>query len=300
MNILILGDASEAHAAHLNKALIQAGATVDFLDTRLFPTQICISWQSNTGEGYLSLPGGRQLGFQDIHSVFWRNFSGVYIPSLGGTAQQLAFRDSMSTLRTLFKACPARWINSWDAYQFHKEKPLQLYAVKQLGIPIPATLVSNNAEQISEFAQTCERMIFKPVYGGAHTQFVTEGHLEPQRLHRVLRLSPVTIQQYIPGTNIRSFVLNGTVYSAEIRSDSLDFREDLKAELFPIALPESVSQQCLAIAKTLMLEWTAIDWRLKPTGEYVFLEANPSPMFIYFERQTGYPITQNLVEILMS
>jgi D-alanine-D-alanine ligase-like ATP-grasp enzyme len=48
-----------------------------------------------------------------------------------------------------------------------------------------------------------------------------------------------------------------------------------------------------------MLEWTAIDWRLKPTGEYVFLEANPSPMFIHFERQTNFPITQKLVNLLM-
>jgi glutathione synthase/RimK-type ligase-like ATP-grasp enzyme len=48
-----------------------------------------------------------------------------------------------------------------------------------------------------------------------------------------------------------------------------------------------------------MLEWTAIDWRVKPTGEYVFLEANPSPMFIHFERQTGFPITEKLVNLLM-
>jgi hypothetical protein len=49
-----------------------------------------------------------------------------------------------------------------------------------------------------------------------------------------------------------------------------------------------------------MLEWTAIDWCLKPTGEYVFLEANPSPMFLHFEQQTGFPITQELVKLLMS
>jgi D-alanine-D-alanine ligase-like ATP-grasp enzyme len=67
-----------------------------------------------------------------------------------------------------------------------------------------------------------------------------------------------------------------------------------------VDLPESVQQQCIAIAKALMLEWTAIDWRLKPTGEYVFLEANPSPMFLHFEHQTGFPITQKLVKLLMN
>ncbi len=48
-----------------------------------------------------------------------------------------------------------------------------------------------------------------------------------------------------------------------------------------------------------MLEWTAIDWRLTPQGEYVFLEANPSPMFIQFERRTSFPITQKLVNLLI-
>lgn len=49
-----------------------------------------------------------------------------------------------------------------------------------------------------------------------------------------------------------------------------------------------------------MLEWTAIDWHLKLTGEYVFLEANPSPMFLHFEQQTKFPITESLVNLLLS
>ncbi|TAG94251.1 MAG: hypothetical protein EAZ09_11765 [Oscillatoriales cyanobacterium] len=300
MNILILGDASDAHAAHIKDALSQVGAEVNYLDTCLFPRQLRLSWQPDTLEGCLTLPGGTQLNFQDIHSVFWRNFSGVSVTPLKDTnQQQVALNDSMSVVRTLMQACPARWINSWQAYQFHKEKPLQLSKAKQIGVTIPATLISNNPEQVREFVQSQNKVIFKPVYGGAHTKLVTEAHLEPHRLNLALSVSPVTIQEYIPGTNIRSYVIGESVYSAEIRSESVDFREDLNSELIVRDLPESVHQQCLAILKAFMLEWTAIDWRVKPTGEYVFLEANPSPMFRHFERQTGFPITQKLVNMLM-
>jgi glutathione synthase/RimK-type ligase-like ATP-grasp enzyme len=300
MNILILGNPEDAHAVHMQQALTQAGATADYLDTRLFPTQVQMSWQPSTQLGCFTLPGGRRLDFQDIKSVYWRNLSDVYIPSLKDANQQrVAFNDSISALRSLLQACPARWINSWKAYQFHKEKPLQLSTVKQLGVTIPATLITNSPEQVIEFAASQEKVISKPVYGGAHTQFVTESHLDPKRLSLALSLSPVTIQEYIPGTNIRSYVIDGSVYSAEIRSNSLDFREDAEAELIPLELPQSVQQQCQAIAKALMLEWTAIDWRLKPTGEYIFLEANPSPMFIYFEQKTDFPLTQKLVNLLM-
>ena len=303
MNILILGNATDAHAVHVKDALARAGAKVDYFDTQLFPTHLRISWQPDTQAGWLTLPGAGQLNLHDIHSIFWRNFSGVRVPPLKDShQQQVAFNDSMSTLRSFMQATPARWINSWEAYQFHKEKPLQLGRVKQMGVKIPATLISNDPEKVTEFASNHEKVIFKPVYGGAYTQLLTQSHLEPKRLKQVLSISPVSIQEYIPGTNIRSYVIADSVYTAEIRSNcnSLDFREDAKAELIPRELPSAVRQQSLAITQALKLEWTAIDWRLEPTGEYIFLEANPSPMFLYFEKQTGFPITEKLVKLLLS
>ncbi len=301
MNILVLGNSEDAHAVHIKQALSKAGATVDYLDTRLFPTQLRVSWQPDTQVGHLTLPEGRKLELQEIHSVFWRNFSGVDVPALKDSYQQrIAENDSMSALRSLMQACPARWVNSWQAYQFHKEKPLQLSKVKQLGVTIPATLITNDPEEVIQFTQYQGKLIFKPVYGGAHTQLVTESHLEPKRLSLALRISPITLQEYIPGTNIRSYVIDDSVYAAEIRTQALDFREDVQAELIALELPESIQQQCREIAKALMLEWTAIDWRKTPTGEYVFLEANPSPMFLHFEQQTGFPITEELIKLLMS
>jgi glutathione synthase/RimK-type ligase-like ATP-grasp enzyme len=221
-------------------------------------------------------------------------------PHIGDNEPMIVFNEAMSVLRTLTQAGSTIWINSWQAYQFHKEKPLQLRKVKEIGVEIPATLISNDAEQVIEFCQSQSSTIFKPVYGGTHTQLVTDFHLDPERLRLALRLSRVTIQEYIPGTNIRSYVIGNCVYSAEIRSNSIDFRADEDAELIPVELPESVRQQCSAITQALMLKWTAIDWRITPQGKYVFLEANPSPMFLHFEHQTGFPITQNLVKLLMS
>jgi glutathione synthase/RimK-type ligase-like ATP-grasp enzyme len=299
MVILILGNASDAHAAHLKQALEQEHITTFYWDTRLFPTQIQLSWQPDRQTGSLVLPNGQRLKLQEIHSIFWRSFSGVFVPSLADSAQhQIGVRDATSTLRSVMQACPAHWVNSWKAYQFHQEKPLQLAAAKQVGATIPATLISNDPEQVIEFAHHYEKVIFKPVYGGAHTQFLTAQHLESNRLQTVLRLSPVTIQEYISGTNLRSYVIGKAVFTAEIRSKALDFREDQSAQLIPFELPEAIQKQCRSIAQAFFLEWTAIDWRLTPTGKYVFLEANPSPMFLHFEGQTGFPITESLVQLL--
>lgn len=301
MNILILGNSSDEHARHLKQALAEADVKVNYLNTRKFPTQLRMSWQPKTQVGSFQLADGQKLEFQDINSVYWRSFTGVEVLNLEESYQQmLAFNDSMSALRTMLQACPARWVNSWQAYQFHKEKPLQLRQVKQLGVKIPDTLISNDLEQAIKFAKSQAKVIFKPVSGGAHTKILTDDHLEPSRLGLALSISPITLQEYIAGTNIRSYVIADSVYSAEIRSDSIDFREDYQAQLIPMELPAKVKQQCLAIAKALYLQWTAIDWRKTPEGEYVFLEANPSPMFIHFEDQTSFPITEKLVNLLMA
>lgn len=300
MNILIIGNAKDDHAAYIYNALTKANAEVEYLDTSLFPQRLKLSWYPHNCQGYLHFPSGRQLDLQDIHSVYWRNFNGVSIPEMGSEQQDIAFRDAMSTVRSLFQACPAHWVNPWQAYQFHQEKPLQLNLAKQLGVTIPTTLISNDPQQITEFAQIYDPVIFKPVYGGSHTQFVNEIHLEWERLRLALSVSPVTLQEYIGGTNIRSYVIGESVYSAEIRTEAIDFREDFQAKIIPLEIPKTIAKQCKAIASAFNLEWTAIDWRRKHNGEYVFLEANPSPMFIYFEKQTGFPLTERLVELLIS
>ncbi|NEP82640.1 MAG: hypothetical protein F6K39_33525 [Okeania sp. SIO3B3] len=301
MNILILGNEEDIHAAHLKKSLTEKGITVDYLDTRLFPTKLKISWQPITHTGCLIFPDGRKWNLADINKIFWRTFAGVNVPKLTDSYQErIAVNDSMGLLRSFMRSKPEKWVNSWDAYEFHKEKPLQLSLANKIGVTIPATLITNNADEILEFSQAFKDVIFKPVYGGSHTQFLTKEHLEINRMKLALSISPVTIQEFIPGTNIRSYAIGEKVYSAEIRSSSLDFREDKRAKLIYLETPEDMKKQCLAITKAFGLKWTGIDWRFKPNGDFVFLEANFSPMFLHFERETGCPITEDLIQLLTS
>ncbi|MGB3515299.1 MAG: hypothetical protein WBA43_02515 [Elainellaceae cyanobacterium] len=300
MQILILGNSKDVHAAHLREAIAQTGTDVDYLDIAQFPTQIRVSWSPQTSEGFLTLPSGQRWSWQSIRSVFWRSLAAVQVPSLPDDQRQIAGNDAMAVLRTVMQSTSTRWVNSWQAYQFHKEKPRQLGVVHQLGIMIPDTLVGNDPAAVLAFAQRHAKVIFKPVYGGAYIQPLTPQHLQPERLQLALSCAPIALQEYIPGTNIRTYVIGDRVYGAEIRSLSLDFRLDTQAELIPLTLPDAVEQDCRAIARALWLDWTAIDWRRRPDGQYVFLEANPSPMFIHFERQTRYPITQALVDLLLA
>lgn len=299
MAVLILGNVSDAHAVHVYQALERLGISIAYWNTATFPTQMQVAWSPVTQEGELTFPGGKRLALHDIRSVFWRSFSGVKIPTLPHeSVQRVAQNDAMSTIRSLLQLPSIRWVNSWQAYQFHKEKPLQFSSVHRLGVKIPDTLVTNDPIQVQTFVRRHPKTIFKPVYGGAHTQLISQEHLHPDRLQLSLKVAPVTLQELIPGTNVRVYVIANAVYAAEIRSPEIDFRADEDAILMPLEVPEPIREQSIAIAKALFLEWTAIDWRLTPSGEYIFLDAHPSPRFIHFEQQTGFPITEHLVQLL--
>jgi hypothetical protein len=136
------------------------------------------------------------------------------------------------------------------------------------------------------------------VQGGAHAQRLEPRHLEEEHLTH-LRLAPVTLQEEISGTNVRVFVAGKQVLACEIRTPHLDYRDDPHPLLLVHQLPQEVVEQCRQVAEMLELLWTGMDFRLTPEGHYVFLEANPSPMFLGFEQATGLPLSESLAALLL-
>src|SRR5207253_467702 len=101
-----------------------------------------------------------------------------------------------------------------------------------------------------------------------------------------LRFAPVTLQEEVPGTDVRAFVAGERVLACEVRSDALDYRDEDDPEIVAHALPAPMQECCRRIARRLDLLWAGLDFRLTPGGRYVFLEANPSPMFLGFEARS--------------
>lgn len=297
-HILIIGAQEDYHAQYMLAACKENGLQAHIFDTANFPQHDGISWDPASAEGVLHLSAA-DIPFSQIKSVFWSSISECKIPELSDIRQQhIAQNDAFSTLRTLLMETRIKWCNGWQAFQYHKVKPRQLAAVKALGALIPATYIGNSPKALTRFCLSQGKTIYKPVYGGAHCAELTSPLLDSHHLRDVLRVSPVTIQQYIDGTNVRTFVIGEKVFSAEIDSDATDFRSDEDATLRAIDLPEHVASLARQINSRLGMRWTAIDWRRTPDGEYYFLEANPSPMFVFFEQQTKHPLTETLVSLL--
>ncbi len=307
MTVLIIGAESDAHAAFIHQKIHAKGGKACYFNSQCFPASMRMSLHIEPGQncnairGNLYEEGENPLLLSTIQSVYWRYHTGIALPPalLDPFLQDIAYREIESMMGSLFRILPCQWVNPPEAIHMHTYKGYQLQMMAQNGIRIPHTLLSNDPNEVLVFYEAMQgRVIYKPVRGGAHTIRLTEQDLKPERLEELAK-APVQFQEMIEGVDVRIYWINGDIFAGEIRAKTLDFRDDPSAPIVPVTLPPSVVEDCQQITQHLLLLFSGIDARRTPEGEYVFLEANPCPMFIHFEQQSGYPISDRLVDLLI-
>jgi glutathione synthase/RimK-type ligase-like ATP-grasp enzyme len=172
-------------------------------------------------------------------------------------------------------------------------KPFQLYRLRQAGIDVPDTLVTNDPAAAAAFARRHARVLYKPVWGGATARLLEAKDLTPERL-ALLANAPVTFQEFVPGDNIRVYVVGGKVVASAVieTSDEVDFRRG-EGYVFRVDLPAHVEEGCLRGARLFDLRLTSID--IKRDGDrWAFLEFNTSPMFAVFDAKSGCRVGESL------
>ena len=302
--ILIIGSEEEFHSKHIYKTLKKDGEDVEYWDTRKYPIVNKINWNPCDGINVGNLiVNDRKIYFKDIKSVYWRwqyaiDICKVLNMKADNYTSYIMNYEITATTDSLYSALQCNWVNSLEAIKMHRTKAFQLYTLAQNGFRVPKTLISNDAEEIVKFAEKNNYdLIYKPVQGGFHTKVLTKDDLTAERL-KSFKTGAVQFQEKLDGTDIRVYVIGDKVFAAEIRAKTIDFRSDNDAKIVPIEIPKQIENQCLNILDLFKLKFTGIDIKTKSNGEYVFIEANPSPMFYGFEKQTGYNITEVLCELL--
>lgn len=302
MAILVLSDATDEHGLHVLRTLRTRGCDAELFDAASIPHASRLTLGADAADARLRLPSGRVLDAGDVSAVYWRLYRLPAIPPLENTGQQfIAENDARSLVESFLirSGSRCRWVNGWEAFRMHQTKPVQFALVSALGVPVPDTIFTNDPVEVRRFAERHQRVVFKPVQGGAHARTLDGDQLDEPRLAS-LSVAPVTLQEEIAGTNVRVFVAGERVAACEIATPHLDYRDDPHPVIVTTTLPDDVTRQCREIARTLKLAWTGIDFRRAPDGRHVFLEANPSPMFLGFEERCGLPLTQMLVDLLLA
>ncbi len=301
--IVILGTENEAHSRHVANVLKQKKEDYIFFNTQKYPNEALIAWYA-TGynEGTITI-SNKKLNLSDIKGIYWRNFYDVRheVFQDGNNTEFLSRmieRERRSALHSLFYSLDLNWVNSMNAFDLHKKKAYLTNQFMKNGIRVPKTLITNDKDELINFyEESNKKIIFKPVLGGAYTQKVSDELLTKEYLDK-LKIAPVQFQEFIDGVDIRVYAYKDKLYAARIEASTIDFREDASSKLIPIEIPQNIKDDCLKMMKIADLKYSGIDIRLKNDGEYVFIEANPAPMFIHAEKVTGFPLTDELINLL--
>ncbi|MBF2052817.1 MAG: hypothetical protein IGS03_05045 [Candidatus Sericytochromatia bacterium] len=181
-------------------------------------------------------------------------------------------------------------------------KPIELMLAAEEGLRTPRTLISNDPERVREFVASLPEVVFKPSLGGSLCRPVDEAVM--QRLDQ-LRSAPVTFQERIQGTPVRLTLVDGEPVSCvKLLSDHLDYRNDPEYEAGRItyeqlSLPTEVLDACRRTVQRYGMLFSGIDLMHTAEGEYVFLEANCSPLYLDIELRAKDPITAELALALL-
>ena len=292
MIIALLGEATDPQIRHLHHHLLIAGHTPWVADTSRFGEDWSLAFDTHSFEGYFVI-NDRHIQLSEIKAAYWHRY---IQPKRHDTACKSTLTDFSSALNCWFHYPGTRWVNGLEAVRYHQCKPAQLHHAVRLGAQVPRTWVGNHATSASHFCTLVHSPVIKPVHGGEVASRLTPN--SDATLATRLARSPATLQHYVPGTNVRSYVVGDTLFHLELATTHVDFRTD--DELLPVAttVPSTIESLAVALCRAFSMHWCAIDWRVTPDKQYYFLEANPCPYFLYAEQVTGLNITAALIDVL--
>ncbi|MBX0286762.1 ATP-grasp domain-containing protein [Haloarcula salinisoli] len=212
------------------------------------------------------------------------------------------YRSLFESLCRVFESNGVPVIPSESTHYLQERKPWQLRQFEQRDLPVPDTVFTNDPSVVREFCSAHERVLFKPVSRGAEPNVVTEADLDPEKLAN-LETAPVQFQAFVPGEDLRVYVLDGAVvgatrYESEAYSFKVADRRGEEVELVPATLSSEVRETALAAADATGLTFGAVDIRRRPDGGHALLEVNQTPAFAYADANSGQSVSDALAKYL--
>ncbi|MFD4409191.1 ATP-grasp ribosomal peptide maturase [Streptomyces sp. NPDC058476] len=184
----------------------------------------------------------------------------------------------------------AAYVNHPGAVTAADFKPAQLQLAAQLGLVIPATLVTNDAEQAAKFAAEYGPVIYKTFRGlprdaDGHTGAIWAQRVDPETFDDSLTTTAHLFQAEIPKTgDVRVTVVGRRVFAQQIAAPdgALDWRRGDWDELLhaPISVPAPVEAALHSYLAAFHLAFGCFDFALtgdgQAAGDWTFIECNPN------------------------
>jgi len=276
------------------------------LDLGVFPQGFRLHCQWLDGrhpEGWIEGPDWR-VDLDDVTGIFVR-YPGqeARVPPPGTAEQeaQLYHAEIDLGLAALLEDVSCTVINRANGAMSNHSKPYQGLLIREVGLLVPPTLVTNDPARAAAFIAEAEGDVIYKSLSGVRSIVRRPGPEQLRRLH-LLEHAPAQFQRFIPGDNVRVHTIGDRLFATEVHTEAVDYRyaarDGLAIEMFETSLPPRVEEACFVLTARLGLVMAGIDLKRTPDGEYYCFEINPAPGFLYYEQHSGQPISDAVVDVL--
>jgi glutathione synthase/RimK-type ligase-like ATP-grasp enzyme len=221
----------------------------------------------------------------------------------------LAQQEAVAAMGGAWRCLARRCVSPPDAIQASRWKLPQLKLAHELGIPVPHTLVTQDAGEIRRVLRQ-GRAVVKAV--GEAWVVLEEGERSGETTELALNEdlrgvvhAPVLVQSLVPKVaDWRITLVGRQLFPVRMRAPEgapVDVRatvpEDIQYEVHN--LPVSLADALVAFANQYGLRYAAFDMAEDVDGTLWFLECNPAGQWAWLEPPTGLKITDALIDLLL-
>ncbi len=227
--------------------------------------------------------GGDWVAISNRTGVWWHRTGEVDVGDLDEDEALLAGQEALSLFRGTLTAAGVRWWDDPFVVDRADMKPFQLSVVSNLGVAIPATLVTNHVEEARAFAKS-RQIVAKASSAGIgiapYVDFVTSDDL------RHVGGLPVMLQEFVPASaDLRVVVVGKScwVWRRPREDDVIDWRQvDPTGSAFARVERPILCESAVEITSALGLSMSVQDWLETPESD-TFLECNAQGGWIFLD-----------------
>jgi glutathione synthase/RimK-type ligase-like ATP-grasp enzyme len=265
----------------------------------------------------------KSIPLTKIKSIFFRKPHLWFVDPYKLTKQQCAnlnFKRSEASnylveLVDIAESCGCFVVDNPSRCRSASNKLAQLMLARDIGLSIPETIITADEKKIKKFIGRKTR-VTKRIAQQASSISRNVRPYFTREIDRTIYKKytaendidyPILLQEKIEKSlELRIVVVGEKVFCCSIDSQvnekaKIDFRVvspySLPHEQY--SLPKDIEKKCLALTKSLKLNFSAIDMAVTPNNKYVFFELNPAGQYLWLEKLAQIPISEAIAEMLI-
>ena len=314
--VLMLGIQEEWAAIQVGKELDARGVRWMPLNVADFPLSLTLEAELTPDEQgwHGSLRGAdHELPLSKVTAVYYgRPTEFVMSPSLSGPELRFSRAQARIGIGGVLSSLPVRWFSHPSALADAAYKPRQLAMLKQAGLAVPPTLVTNDPDAVRNFGAAFGDLIVKPlaesiVYESGGEALVYTRRVNPAELANLegVEATAHLFQQWQPKRfEARVTVVGDRLFPVAIHAGSerahVDWRSDYDALTYDVIdVPEQVRLGIARYMNAAQLAFGAFDFVIRPDGEWIALEANAIGAWGWLAEACELPIAAAIVDELI-